>query len=279
MPDSSTCRGLFTTRGVACGMKDQPKRSMSTKVKTNAMRVLERAGIPFQIREYELDEEHFSAERVAALVGMAPETVFKTLIAHGDKTGYLFALIPAGTELDLRSLAAVSGNKRVELAPLRDVLDLTGYVRGAVTPLAAKRAYPVFVDETVELWPQVALSGGQRGLQLVLAPSDLIELSPHSSPTSHERRQTKKEKLMPSNANSLMQAVKADDVAQVRRLIAQDVDVNAADAGRRCAADHGCLPGTYRDHSPVARVRRGRDRSRSRHEGHRSTCRSLCRSH
>ena len=83
-------------------MKDQPEQSMSTKVKTNAMRVLERAGIPFEIREYELDEEHFSAERVAALVGMAPETVFKTLIAHGDKTGYLFALIPAGTELDLR---------------------------------------------------------------------------------------------------------------------------------------------------------------------------------
>ena len=117
------------------------KPSMSTKPKTNAMRVLERAGIPFQIREYELDEEHFSAERVAALVGMAPETVFKTLIAHGDKTGYLFAMIPASTELDLRTLAAASGNKRVELASLRDVLELTGYMRGAVTPLAAKRAY------------------------------------------------------------------------------------------------------------------------------------------
>ena len=150
---------------------------MSTKIKTNAMRVLERAGISFEIREYELDEEHFSAERVATLVGMAPETVFKTLIAHGDKTGYLFAMIPAGTELDLRPLAAAFGNKRVELAPLRDVLDLTGYVRGAVTPLAAKRAYPVFVDETVELWPQVALSGGQRGLQLVLSPPDLIQIT------------------------------------------------------------------------------------------------------
>ncbi len=150
---------------------------MSTKIKTNAMRVLERAGISFEIRDYELDEEHFSAERVAVLVGMAPETVFKTLIVHGDQTGYLFAMIPAGTELDLRSLATVSGNKRVELAPLRDVLDLTGYVRGAVTPLAAKRAYPVFIDEIVELWPQVALSGGQRGLQLVLAPSDLIDIT------------------------------------------------------------------------------------------------------
>jgi Cys-tRNA(Pro)/Cys-tRNA(Cys) deacylase len=141
------------------------------------MRALQRAGVAFECREYDLDEEHFSAERVAALIGMAPETVFKTLIAHGDRTGYLLAMIPADTELDLRSLAAASGNKRVELAPLRDVLELTGYVRGAVTPLAAKRAYPVFVDETVELWPQVALSGGQRGLQLVLAPADLIRIT------------------------------------------------------------------------------------------------------
>ena len=150
---------------------------MTMTAKTNAMRVLERAGVAFSLREYELDEEHFSAERVAALVGMPPETVFKTLIAHGDKTGYLFAMIPAGTELDLRNLATASGNKRVELAPLRDVLELTGYVRGAVTPLAAKRAYPAFVDETVELWPQVALSAGQRGLQLVLAPADLLRVA------------------------------------------------------------------------------------------------------
>ena len=150
---------------------------MSGLAKTNAMRVLERAGVSFQLREYQLDEEEFSAERVAALVGMAPETVFKTLIAHGDQTGYLFALIPAGTELDLKALATASGNKRAELAPLRDVLEVTGYPRGAVTVLAARRAYPAFIDETVELWPQVAISAGLRGLQIVLAPADLLRVS------------------------------------------------------------------------------------------------------
>lgn len=150
---------------------------MSGSAKTNAMRVLERAGVLFELRTYHLDEEEFSAERVAALVGMAPETVFKTLIAHGDQTGYLFALIPAGTELDLKALAAVSGNKRVELAPLRDVFEVTGYMRGAVTLLAARRAYPAFIDETVELWPQVAISAGVRGVQIVLVPADLLRIS------------------------------------------------------------------------------------------------------
>jgi len=103
--------------------------------------------------------------------------VFKTLITQGDRTGHLFALIPAGTELDLKLLAESSGNKRVEMVPLRQVLELTGYMRGAVTPLAAKRAYPVFIDETVELWPMVSISGGMRGLQILLAPSDLLRVT------------------------------------------------------------------------------------------------------
>jgi Cys-tRNA(Pro)/Cys-tRNA(Cys) deacylase len=146
-------------------------------VKTNAARLLEQAGVAFELREYEFDEEHFSAERVAADLGMAPETVFKTLIALGDQTGPVFAVIPAGAELDLRALAGVSGNKRVEMAPLRDVLDLTGYMRGAVTAPGAKRAYPVFMDETAQLWPAVAISAGARGLQIVLAPFDLIRVT------------------------------------------------------------------------------------------------------
>lgn len=150
---------------------------MSSPAKTNAMRVLERAGIAFELRQYHLDEAEFSAERVADLLGMPRETVFKTLIAQGDQTGYLFALIPAGTELDLKTLAGVSGNKRVELVPLRDVLEVTGYPRGAVTVLAAKRGYPAYIDETVELWPQVAISAGVRGAQIVLAPADLLRVS------------------------------------------------------------------------------------------------------
>jgi Cys-tRNA(Pro)/Cys-tRNA(Cys) deacylase len=146
-------------------------------IKTNAMRVLERAGIPFDLREYTYDERTFSAEDAAAQLGMAPETVFKTLLLCGDRSGYLFALIPAGAEVDLRGLALASGDKRVELVPQREVQGLTGYLRGAVTVLAARHAYPVFVDETVELWPQVGISGGAHGLELVLAPADLLRIT------------------------------------------------------------------------------------------------------
>lgn len=145
--------------------------------KTNAMRILERAGVTFEVHLYDYDEQTFSAEDAAQQVGMAPETVFKTLLLHGDRSGHLFALIPAGAEVDLRSLAGASGNKRVELAPQRDVQGLTGYLRGAVTVLAAKHAYPVYVDETVELWPQVGISGGAHGLELVLAPADLLQVT------------------------------------------------------------------------------------------------------
>jgi Cys-tRNA(Pro)/Cys-tRNA(Cys) deacylase len=145
--------------------------------KTNAVRVLDRAGVQYELRTYDIDESDLSAERAAAKLGMAPETVFKTLITHADRTGPLLALIPAGTELDLRALAEASGNKRVELAPLREVLHLTGYMRGAVTPLAVKKPYPVFIDETVELWPVVGVSGGQRGLEVLLAPADLIRVT------------------------------------------------------------------------------------------------------
>ncbi len=145
--------------------------------KTNAVRILERAGIDFELREYTYDERTFSAEDAARQVGMAPETVFKTLLLRGDRTGYLFALLPAGAEVDLRNLALASGDKRVEMAPQRDVQDLTGYLRGAVTVLAAKHAYPVFVDETVELWPLVGVSGGAHGLEIVLAPADLLRIT------------------------------------------------------------------------------------------------------
>ena len=100
-------------------------------MKTNAVRLLERAGIPFELRSYGVEDEHLSAEDVAAALKMPPETVFKTLITQGDRTGHLFALIPAGTELDLKLLAESSGNKRVEMVPLRQVLELTGYMRGA----------------------------------------------------------------------------------------------------------------------------------------------------
>jgi Cys-tRNA(Pro)/Cys-tRNA(Cys) deacylase len=145
--------------------------------KTNAVRMLDRERIDYELRAYPVDESDLSAERAAEKLGMPPECVFKTLITHAEPAGYLFALLPAGTELDLRGLAAASGNKRVELVPLRDVLGLTGYMRGAVTPLAAKKSYPVYIDESVELWPLVGLSGGVRGLEIILAPADLIRVT------------------------------------------------------------------------------------------------------
>jgi len=145
--------------------------------KTNAVRALDRAGVAYELRAYAIDESDLSAERAAAKLAMPPETVFKTLITRGDRTGPVLACIPAGTELDLKALGDASGNKRVEMVPLREVLDLTGYMRGAVTPLAVKKPYPLFVDETVVLWPVVGISAGQRGLELLLAPADLIRVT------------------------------------------------------------------------------------------------------
>jgi len=145
--------------------------------KTNAMRRLEQAGISFELRTYVYDEARFSAEDTAAQLGMAQETVFKTLLTRSDRNSYLFALVPAGCELDLRALAAAAGVKRVEMVSPRELVALTGYERGAVTVLAARHAYPVFADETLLLWPRVAVSAGAHGLQLALAPEDLVRIS------------------------------------------------------------------------------------------------------
>lgn len=146
----------------------------SGDLKTNAIRLLDQAQIRYDLRPYEVDESDLSAESVAHKIGLPPEQVFKTLIAHGDVTGYLFALLPAGTELDPRLLAKASGNKRVEIVPLRDVQAVTGYIRGGVSPLAAKKPYPVYADETIQLWDTISISAGMRGLQILLSPDDLI---------------------------------------------------------------------------------------------------------
>jgi len=147
------------------------------ELKTNAIRLLDQAQIPYDLRPYEVDENDLSAESVAEKIGLPPEQVFKTLIAQGDVTGYLFALLPAGTELDPRMLAKASGNKRVEIVPLREVQAVTGYIRGGVSPLAAKKAYPVFADESIQLWDLISISAGMRGLQILLAPDDLIRIT------------------------------------------------------------------------------------------------------
>ena len=147
----------------------------NSDLKTNAIRLLDQAQIRYELRPYEVDENDLSAESVAEKIGLPQEQVFKTLIAQGDGTGYLFALLPAGTELDPRLLAKASGNKRVEVVPLREVQAVTGYIRGGVSPLAAKKAYPVYLDETVQLWDTISISAGMRGLQILLSPYDLIQ--------------------------------------------------------------------------------------------------------
>ncbi len=146
-------------------------------VKTNAARMLDRAGVNYQLREYVADETDLSAARVAAAIGLPPAQVFKTLVVRGDRTGILFASIPGDAELDLKALAAVSGNKKAEMVPLRDVLPLTGYVRGGVSPLGAKKAYPVYLDSSAERWPVIAVSAGVRGVQILVAPDDLARVA------------------------------------------------------------------------------------------------------
>jgi Cys-tRNA(Pro)/Cys-tRNA(Cys) deacylase len=111
---------------------------------------------------------------VAKKVSLPPEQVFKTLVARGDRNGVCFAVVPAGTQLDLKALAKLTGDKKIETVPLKDVQPLTGYIRGGVTVLGAKKTYPVFADETIELFDVISVSAGARGAQLILAPADYL---------------------------------------------------------------------------------------------------------
>ena len=142
--------------------------------KTNAARILEGLGIAFELHTAEVDESDLSAVAMAQKLGVDPGRVFKTLVARGDKTGVLMACIPAAAELDLKALAAASGNKHVEMVPLKEVRPLTGYIRGGCSPLGAKKAYPVFMDESAILYETIFVSAGQRGVQLCLNPDELL---------------------------------------------------------------------------------------------------------
>lgn len=145
-----------------------------TTTKTNAARMLDGLGISYELRGYEVDPEDLTALSVAAKIGLPAEQVFKTLVtvAHGGE--HLFAVVPGDAELDLKKLAHAAGVKKVELASLKDVEPLTGYVRGGVTVMGARRAFRVFVDETVELFEVISVSAGVRGLQLVMRPEDYL---------------------------------------------------------------------------------------------------------
>jgi len=144
-------------------------------MKTNAARALDKLGIAYELLEYDADPDDLAAESVAAKIGLEPERVFKTLVARGDRTGVILAVIPGNMHLNLKALAALSGNRKVETVPLKEVQPLTGYIRGGVTALACKKDYPVYIDELIELFDTITISAGMRGLQILLAPADYIQ--------------------------------------------------------------------------------------------------------
>lgn len=143
-------------------------------MKTNAARKLDALGIRYELRDYEVDEEDLSAESVARKVGLAAEQVFKTLVVRGDRRGVLLAVVPAGTELDLKAFAKLSGDRKVDTVALKEVQPLTGYIRGGVTALACKKPYPVLADDSIERFDVVSVSAGVRGTQLLLAGRDYV---------------------------------------------------------------------------------------------------------
>jgi Cys-tRNA(Pro)/Cys-tRNA(Cys) deacylase len=146
-------------------------------MKTNAARLLESLGVHYELREYEVDLDDLAAETVAARIGMPPEQVFKTLLARGDRHGLCFAVVPANTELDLKALAATTGDRKMELVPVKELLGLTGYIRGGVTVLGARKAFPVLADETIQLWGAISVSAGVRGTQMILRPEDYLRVT------------------------------------------------------------------------------------------------------
>ena len=143
--------------------------------KTNAARGLDRAGIPYRLVEYDFDEEDLGASAVSKKTGFPLERIFKTLVVRGERTDIFFAVVPGDAKLDLKSAAALTGNKSCELVHLREVQPLTGYQRGGVSPLGAKKSFPVLFDESALLYEEICVSAGLRGLQIVIDPRLLIQ--------------------------------------------------------------------------------------------------------
>lgn len=144
--------------------------------KTNAVRLVEQAGIPCREQFYEFDESDLSGTHAAQAIGMPPEQVFKTLVARGEKTGINVFCIPVCCELNLKKAAKAAGDKNMELVPVKELLGLTGYIRGGCSPVGMKKKYPTFLDETCVLWEEIAVSAGARGHQMILPPEKLAEL-------------------------------------------------------------------------------------------------------
>jgi Cys-tRNA(Pro)/Cys-tRNA(Cys) deacylase len=150
-----------------------PEFGFGAPVKTIAARMLDQLKISYELRAYAVDGEEFDAVTVAHKVMMAPEATFKTLVARGDRSGIVMACVPGNAELDLKKLATVTGNKKVELVAVKEIQSLTGYLRGGVSPLGSKKKYPLFLDQSALNHERISVSAGQRGLQMILAPWDL----------------------------------------------------------------------------------------------------------
>ena len=148
---------------------------MAKKIeKTNAARLLDKAGVPYKLIPYEFDENDLAAQHVADSLGQDIARVFKTLVLHGDRTGHVVCVVPGNAEVDLKALAKASGNKKVEMIPMKDLLSVTGYIRGGCSPVGMKKRFPTYFHTTALDFDTIYVSAGVRGLQLEIAPSDLI---------------------------------------------------------------------------------------------------------
>lgn len=147
---------------------------MSKNTKTNAMRLLDQAKIEYRIIEYEVDEDNLAGEHVATQIGMPVEQVFKTLVVRGEKKGILVFCIPVNTELNLKKAATIAGVKKVEMIHVKELLSLTGYIRGGCSPLGMKKKYPTYIDESAILFDEISVSAGVRGCQILCKPENLI---------------------------------------------------------------------------------------------------------
>ena len=144
--------------------------------KTNAVRLLDTHAISYELREYEVDENHLDKMQVAESLGVNPEGIFKTLVLKGNIDTFLVAVIPANTHLDLKKFAKISGNKNCEMLPLKDLLNTTGYIRGGCSPIGMKKQFPTYIEELAILQTQICISAGKKGLQIILNPDDLCQL-------------------------------------------------------------------------------------------------------
>ncbi|MBA4410392.1 MAG: Cys-tRNA(Pro) deacylase [Bacteroidota bacterium] len=145
--------------------------------KTNAARLLDAAGINYELAEYEVDENDLSALTLAMKIGQNIEQIFKTLVLRGDKTGVFVAVVPGNAEVDLKKTAKISGNKSCEMVQQKELLGLTGYIRGGCSPFGMKKSYPTYIHESCKLYAHIFVSAGQRGLQFKLNPEDLIRIT------------------------------------------------------------------------------------------------------